>query len=177
MCDLGGFDHRLQNAGFVVRQHQRYHLRVVSSGQCGIQRRQIDHTLLVDEDKSGARTGIEYSRMLNSADESSRRVAQSHYLVVGLGTAAGEHHLVGRCPHQHRDLRARFFHRLTRVAPGAVNRRRVPNRRHCACKRIDDLGPDFRRRVVIQINALIHKRLNCRLAYHRERLPQHVRNA
>ena len=86
VCDLGGFAHRLQNAQFlVVRQHQRYHLRVVSSGQCGIQRRQIDHTLLVDEDKSGARTGIEYSRMLNSADESSRRVAQSHYyLVVGV---------------------------------------------------------------------------------------------
>ena len=36
--------------------------------------------LLVDEDKSGAGR-IEYSRMLNSADESSRQVAQSHYLV------------------------------------------------------------------------------------------------
>ena len=175
MNDRRGFRHRLNDAGFVVGEHQR-NQRPRRFGNGFGERRQIEPTLRIDRQfldclagKASARAhrdvldGREQkfrSRKLVAGDLDCRRQRQH----IGFGAARGKKHVTGACPDQCRDLFARLLDQTPRGAALGVHRGRIAGDRKRLGKGRPGLIAQRRRGVPIEIAALRHAGYACFLA-------------
>ena len=115
---------RLQDTGFVVGAHHRNKralaLPVGNGFDRLLQRRKVDPSVAVNADHRRAGRRLKNGVMLNGTGDDTVKGRQDK--IVGLGAAAGEHHIRGPAARQHRYLGARCLDNHACLPPEGMDR-------------------------------------------------------
>ena len=164
--DLGRRRHRLDHAGFVVRQHDGNQRRRITLRHQGLKGGKVDDAVPVRRDDFGPRGGFQNGRMLDRRHQQAFPSGTLDRQIIGFRAAAGEHHPGRRRAERPGHLFPCRLHMRARPAPGPMHRGPVACLGKQAGHDLGGFGPKRGRRVIVKISAhkLVPLAIRCQLA-------------